>query len=54
MSDLEPVRRGRAIWAPKRADDGRDTTGIGWVELRPGDPDYETWDRYLRAKERGQ
>lgn len=34
--------------APKRAEAEDGTEGVGWVLLRPGDPEYATWDRYLR------
>lgn len=48
MVSLEAVRqRDGSILAPKRAETG-DTVGIGWVILRPGDPEFGEWDRWLK------
>ncbi len=52
MTDgMEPRRVGDAIIAPRRAEseDGA-TIGDGWIELHPGDPDYDMWDQYLRSR----
>lgn len=36
-----------SILAPKRAETGN-TVGTGWVVLRPGDPEFDEWDRWLK------
>lgn len=52
-SNVEPVRDGQDIIAPKTVSGPDDLVGDAWVILSPGDPDYDMWDRYLRTKEGG-
>lgn len=48
MSAVEPYRVDGGIMVPRRAE-GDDAEGVGWVLLRPSDPDYAEWNRYLRT-----
>jgi hypothetical protein len=54
MSGLEPARRGRQILAPRRAEGPDGLVGVGIVELSPGDPDYDMWDKYLKSQRQGR
>jgi hypothetical protein len=55
VSGIEPKRDSGGIWVPKRAESTDGTVvGTGFVLLRPGDPDFAAWDRYLEADERRQ
>jgi hypothetical protein len=46
---VQPIRDGRRILVPKRAEGPDGTIGDGLVWLTPGDPDYDMWDRHLKA-----
>lgn len=46
---MDAYRDGDTIVAPRRAE-GPDAIGDAWVRLEPGDPDYDMWDRWLRAQ----
>lgn len=39
------------ILAPKRAEGANGLVGDGMLEIGPDDPDYNTWDTWLRRTE---
>lgn len=49
---VEPYRVGATIWVPKFAQSTTGDVGHGYVPLTAADPDYATWDRYMKLKNR--
>jgi hypothetical protein len=51
MGYTTPIRQDDgSILIPRRIEDG-DAVGDQMVLVRPGEPEYDTWDRYLRRQE---
>ena len=47
---MEPKMINGKVWIPKRAEGPNGIIGDGWVELKPGDPDYDIIYEWLTTK----